>query len=151
MTVTIGSVDHSAGRYLAVIEGLSIEPPGDRDQMTLRMGPLARETELFFFMVGAPDTRLDPVLRHNVDDDPVTCDDAGQRGCEAVPTLTDMAVRITAGEGTHIVADRLDAGLRLSPGHSDPLFLELASRARGTHGPYSILLLGELLPRDLDQ
>jgi hypothetical protein len=95
-------------------------------------------------MIGASDSRLDPFVRLDTPEG-IECDDAGRRGCDEVPSITGAGVAIN--DGVTITGDRFDAGLRLAPGHPDPLTLELSSRKSGTYGEYALLVIGELPPR----
>ncbi len=152
ITYTIGSEDGSPGRYMAVIEGFSISPSSDRDYLTVQLGPLARETEMLLYMVGAENTRLDPLLRQIFEDNPeIICDDAGRRDCANVPSITGAGATITSGDGVRVIGDRLDAGLLLNPGNPDLMILEMTSRGGETHGEYALIIIGELPPRDVGE
>lgn len=148
VTLTIGSKNGAPGRYMAVIEGFQIEPSRDLDSMQVRLGPFARATAMDVYMVGAGGTRLDPFIRVRSDVEGVEdllCDDAGKRGCEGIPPFTGAGVKFN--DGTDIAGDQFDAGVRLQPGHPDPLTVEFSSRENDTRGGYSIILLGQLPPR----
>ena len=153
ITLTIGSKDGAPGRYLAVIEGFMISEGRDTDTVIARLGPLARETDMLVYMVGTGRDRLDPYLIWSDDtiEFEVSCDDAGRRGCEDVPPITDVRVTIHEGEEVTISGDRFDAGLRLNPGHPDPLSLEMSSRDGNTDGAYALLIIGELPASDVEK
>src|SRR5262249_39665627 len=86
ITLTIGSKDGQAGRYMAVIEGLSIEPSNDTDGVEIRVGPLAaKTTSIMAYMVAGQNSRLDPFMQ--LIDGSQTCDDAGRGDCTAVPSF----------------------------------------------------------------
>lgn len=144
--VTLGSARGLPGRYMAVIEGFTIVNAFDRDALTARVGPLAAEsTSLLVYMVAAENSRLDPQVE--LLETGLVCDDAGRRGCEDVPSFNGAGATIHEGEGTSIVGDRFDAGLRLAPGNPDPLGIELRSFNGNTTGDYVIVVIGELPAR----
>lgn len=153
ITFTVGSKNGAPGRYMAVLEGMSISSRSDHDALIVRLGPLARYTEMLVYMVADAGTRLDPYMQlyeeGPLEDDhvPVACDDAGGRGCEHILPFTGAGTTIMAGEGRTIVGDRFDAGLLLAPGHPDPNVLLLSSRDNRTSGGYSLVFIGELPPR----
>jgi hydrogenase maturation factor len=145
VNLTIASRDGAAGRYLLVIQGLAIEPQGDRDVVELALGPLvAQSGQVTLYMVGAADSRLDPFLA--TEDEAFTCDDAGRRGCAAVPEVTGAGVEQDGQDGSllRLTADRSDAGVILQPGGTDWVPLELRAREDRTRGGYALLVLGEL-------
>jgi hypothetical protein len=143
ITLTVGSIDGAGGRYLLVIDGFQIMPERDPDLMTVRLGPLARETALLAYMVRTGSSRLDPVMTWlDFNDQPIqTCDDAGRRGCESVAAFTGAGV--TLNDGTSINGARLDAGLLLQPGNADPILVEFTNRNRDLGG-YAVILIGTL-------
>ncbi len=146
ITLTIASRSGQPGRYVALIEGFTLER-GDVDGAEIRLGPLSRLTPLTVYMVATPNSRLDPQLyRPDLD---ISCDDAGRRGCEDVPSFAGAG--FTLNESTPpltITGDRNDAGLLLAPGTTEPIILELGSRSRATYGDYVLVLIGELPPRE---
>ena len=143
----IGSRDGKPGRYVAVLEGFRIHERGDQDGLVVRLGPLARDTDMLLYMIGNPDNRLDPTIQ-TIDREPEqACDDAGQRGCEDVPSFNGAEVTIHVAEGARIQGDRFDAGLRLHPGSPEAINLILSSRDNRTTGDYSLVFIGELPAR----
>lgn len=147
ITLTIAGRDGTPGRYVALIEGFSIERGGDRDIVEVRLGPLAaKSTRLLVYMVAKPNSRLDPFMA--LPDEERACDDAGRRGCEDVPSLAGASFILHDREGVTITADRQDAGLILAPGSPDPMTLVLSSRGGDTYGDYVLVLIGELPPRE---
>lgn len=147
VTLTIGSRDGSAGRYLAVIEGFSIEPRTDVDYLTIGQGPLAARAPLLVYMVAGVNQRLDPtvlLVQPTEDSDGIVCDDAGRRGCEHVPSIAGLHVNLNDAE---ISGSRFDAGALLPPGDPELRLLELRSFRGNTAGTYALVLLGELPPR----
>lgn len=146
ITLTIASRDGQPGRYVALIEGFTLER-GDQDAVEVRLGPLAaRTTALTVYMVGAANSRLDPYIY--LPDSDQTCDDAGRRGCEEVPSFAGAGFTLHESGVTTITGDRNDPGVKLSPGHPDPITLELGSRNGETYGGYALVLIGELPPRE---
>lgn len=147
VTLTVGSKHGAPGRYMLVIEGLKIAAPGDVDNVRVRLGPLARDTVMWVYMIGGPNSRLDPYLQiYSEDPDQIIdCDDAGRPGCEDVPPFTGAGVKFN--DGPVVKGDRLDAGLRLAPGNPDSITLLLSSRDNRTYGDYALVVIGELPPR----
>ncbi|MBN8639137.1 MAG: hypothetical protein J0M07_27720, partial [Anaerolineae bacterium] len=139
MTMIIGGVDGSSGQYIALLEGLNLQPASDTDVFNVRLGPLpAQSTTLTAYMLQVYD-RLDPVVML----DEQQCDDAGGRGCEQVAPVTGTGIRFeTYG---NIVGDRFDAGALITD--SEPHTLILSSFANRTQGSYALMLVGELPPR----
>ncbi|MBZ0287887.1 MAG: hypothetical protein K8I30_09760 [Anaerolineae bacterium] len=141
VTLTIGSKNGAAGRYLAVIEGLHISPSDDVDAIRIGQGPLTASVPLLVYMISDKSTRLDPSMRLNADDAGIVCDDAGRRGCEDVPGVNGLTVFITDG-AVDVEGGRFDAGARLTT--TDLQTLELSSFSGNTEGGYMLVLLGEL-------
>ena len=139
MTVIIGGVDGSSGQYIALLEGLNLQPASDTDMFNVRFGPLpAQSTTLTAYMIQVYD-RLDPVVLL----DEQSCDDAGARGCDQVAPATGTGIRFeTYG---NIVGDRFDAGALITD--TEPHTLILSSFANRTQGSYALMLVGELPPR----
>ncbi len=145
--LTLGSARGLPGRYMAVIEGFNIANSFDADTITARVGPLAAQsTSMLVYMVAAENSRLDPQME--LLETGLVCDDAGRRGCEDVPSFNGAGATIHEGEGTTILGDRFDAGLRLAPGNPDPLGIEMRSFNGNTVGDYVIVVIGELPPRE---
>lgn len=147
ITLTIGSLDGAAGRYMAVIEGFAIDPKDDTDLLEVRVGPLAAETtSIQTYMVAAPNSRLDPFMMRP--DNEEICDDAGRGDCEAVLSFRGAGATLTEGDvDTVISGARSDAGMVVNPGTPDTVALELSSRSGNTHGAYAVFLIGILPPR----
>jgi hypothetical protein len=143
ITITIGSYNQMPGRYLAVIGGFAIEPGSDVDDIEARLAPLpgnrGREPMLLY-VVGVDDNRLDPSIIMPTG----RCDDAGRRGCEDVPPITDAGIILN--NGVSIVGDRFDAGVRLADTLPHPL--QIVSFSGTTSGEYALLLTGTLPPTD---
>ncbi|MCB9451112.1 MAG: hypothetical protein H6672_06710 [Anaerolineaceae bacterium] len=144
ITLRIGSLDGAPGRYMALIEGFTINPDNDEDLFEMRVGPrAAADTALQVYMVAAENSRLDPFMEV-LDDSGTTCDDAGRRGCEAVPSFDQAGATLNNSDGMTLIGDRSDAGLLLAPGTPDVVPVLLTSRNGGTHGGYVLVLIGEL-------
>jgi hypothetical protein len=148
ITLTIGSRDGASGRYMAIIEGFSIEPAEDGDIVDVRVGPLAaRNSVIQAFMVAAPNSRVDPYLE--LPSAELVCDDAGRDECDFVPSFTGAGVTLHEGETeTPITGDRADAGLLIAPGSTDVQSVVLSSRRGDTRGGYALVLIGALPPRE---
>jgi hypothetical protein len=146
--LTIGTKDGTSGRYVAVIEGFSVTRSQGVDTIQARLGPLARSSTMFVYMIKSPGVRLDPyVSLENADlSKVITCDDAGRRGCEDVPSMVGDGVRF-ASDSTFLIGDRFDAGLKLAPGNTDPLYIDMGSRQGDTEGSYGVLIMGEMPPQ----
>lgn len=142
VTLTIGSRNGAAGRYVAVVEGFSIAPADDADLIRVGQGPKAAELPLLVYMLAAKNTRLDPSMRFPDEaGEGVVCDDAGRRGCEDVPSVSGLKVTIA---GAEVVGGRFDAGLLLPGGDSELRTVELGSFSGNTEGGYTLVLIGEL-------
>lgn len=147
ITLTLGSIDGTAGRYLLVIEGFTIAPAREIDLLTARVGPLAaRDTEMLVYMIRRDDTRIDPLIQQFDTTDTLLaeCDDAGRGACEAVPAISDLVIAFNNAPA--LSGSRLDAGLRLRPGNPNPMYLSLTSRNRA-EGEYALVIFGALPPR----
>ena len=147
---TIGSKNGSTGRYLAVLEGLTISPNDDTDYLHIGQGPLAALSPLLVYMVAGKTERLDPSMRLRTDDpdsDGIVCDDAGRRGCDDVPSIVGLNINV-AVENFEIAGDRFDAGVLLPNGGRDLREIELGSFSGNTEGTYSLVLMGELPPKE---
>ncbi len=143
----IGSREDGPGRYMAIIEGFNISDRLDTDGLEARIGPLAaRSTSMLVYMVAAHSSRVDPQIEF-VQTGQI-CDDAGRRGCEDVPSFNRAGAVIHEGDGTTIIGDRFDAGLRLTPGNPDPLDIEMRAFNGDSNGDYVIVVIGELPPRE---
>ncbi len=140
MLITIGSADDQPGRYLAVIGGFTIEPSTDTDDYAIRLAPRPAHdgAPLLVYAVGL-NNRLDP----GISGDLGTCDDAGRRGCEDIPSFDGAGV-IFNGD-TRALGDRFDAGMRITD--ADQHYLQVLSFSGTTHGDYALFLLGSLPPR----
>jgi hypothetical protein len=144
LTLVIGSRNGEPGRYVAVIEGLSINTPGDVDRMNVRLGPLAAETEMFLYMVRDSSTRIDPQMRMEAENPVIDfiCDDAGRFDCADIPAAT--LYQVTMQDGVMVSGGRLDAGIRIATGNPDRVTVQFRSRSDTTSGAYAVLMIGEL-------
>ena len=155
VTLTIGSANGVAGRWVVVIEGLSIAPEGDVDSMDARIGPLAAaDTDMLVYMVTVGATRLNPqigVIDPDGDGNYLeSCNDIGRRGCpESVPDFDGYGVILA--DGTEIIGDQFTAGLRLSPGDVSIQELQFGSFAPSATGSYALIMIGELPARESAQ
>jgi len=159
VTLTIGSADGVAGRWVVVLEGLSIAPEGDVDALDARIGPLAAaNTDMLIYMVTVGTTRLNPQMGILVNDDDgdddgnywQACNDIGRRGCpDSVPSFDGYGVILA--DGTEIIGDQFTAGLRLSPGDVSMQELEFSSFAPNATGNYALVIMGELPARESAQ
>ena len=145
INLAIGSEDAAAGRYLAVVTGLSIDAPGQHDLIQLEVGPLAAQGDVFVYAVAvdAANSRLDPYVRLYPNDD--GCDDAGRRGCEDVPSIAGAGLRLA--DEFSLLGDRFDAGVRLRKDDLERQFVEIGSFSGNTSGDYALIIIGTLPPR----
>jgi hypothetical protein len=139
ITVTIGSAEGLAGRYVAVIGGFTLEPSTDLDDIESRLAPRPAQdgTALLLYVIGV-NNRLDP----SVVIETGRCDDAGRRDCEDVPPIADAGVSLN--NGVPVIGDRFDAGVRIID--TDPHRVQILSFSGTTHGEYALLLIGALPP-----
>lgn len=150
VTLTVGSKNGSTGRFLVVVEGFTISPERDTENIQVNQGPLAALSPLLVYMVAGKNERLDPSMRLLSDDpasDGIVCDDAGRRGCDDVPSVNGLKVHISV-QDVNIEGDRFDAGVLLPKGATEARQIELSSFSGNTEGKYFLVLMGELPPRD---
>ena len=143
--LTIASIDGNPGRYMVVVDGFRVSIPEDSQQMSVRLGPSTVEGEMYAYMVQGENTRIDPYIEwiaEGIEEPLASCDDAGRRGCEDVPSFDGAGV--VQQDDTTIIGDRFSAGVRLAPGNPDSNILEFSSRARNATGEYAVVLIGEL-------
>jgi hypothetical protein len=138
------------GRFLLVIEGLTLDDEDDLDAIEMRLGPLAIEGALTAYMLTPGASRIDPVMETLTDTEapPRLCDDAGRDDCDEVPTLDGAGV--IPEDADPLQGDRLDAGLRFEPGSVEPVIVGLRSRNPRATGAYVVFVLGEM-PVDDDE
>jgi hypothetical protein len=150
VTLTVGSKDGSTGHFLVVVEGFTINPERDTEYIQVGQGPLAGLTPLLVYMVAGKNERLDPSMRL-LSDDPesegIICDDAGRRGCDDVPSVNGLKVHVSVDD-VDIEGGRFDAGVLLPRGATELRGIELSSFSGNTQGKYSLVLMGELPPRE---
>jgi hypothetical protein len=145
ITFTIASVGGGRGRYVAVLEGLTLAEIGGLNPLDLQMGAIALGSSVTLYMVKSADTRIDPFMAQTLYDGSfISCDDAGGRGCETTPSASNIL--ITLQDGTIIRGDRFSSGLHLTPETIDLLNLQFMSRAQNAIGDYAIVIIGELPP-----
>ncbi|MCA9904999.1 MAG: hypothetical protein KC547_14185 [Anaerolineae bacterium] len=145
VNIVIGSEDAAAGRYLAVITGLSIDAPGEQDFVQFEVGPLAAQADVLVYAVAvdAANSRLDPYVRLYPND--TGCDDAGRRGCEDVPSIAGAGLRLA--DEFSLMGDRFDAGVRLRRDDLERQLVEIGSFSGNTSGEYALVIIGTLPPR----
>lgn len=148
ITLTIGSKDGAPGRYMAVIDGFTIDPANDADAVEARIGPLATAQPIQLYMVAVGNSRVDPTMSFVGDNiaNSFVCDDAGRRGCEGVPAIDGTGAVLN--DGLRIIGDPFDAGMLFNPGNPDPLSVDLGSFSTNTDGDYALVIMGELPPRE---
>lgn len=146
VTLTLGAIQPSQGRYLAFFSGESLGERNDNVVWRVRQGPLpAQNSDLQIYMLGTgQNSRLDPFLElGNVSGTRiVACDDAGGRGCEGVPSAQEVGVTLSNGETA--LGDRFDSGVILPSGNTDWHTITFASFGGNTTGDFAVLLAGQL-------
>lgn len=141
ITYTIGSVDSAPGRYMIVLSGLSIDAPGEVEQIAARVGPLAAaagDVRVYMIADDNRNSRLDPYMRLLPDGQ--GCDDAGRRGCEDVPSLAGAGLQMV--DGVEFMGDRFSAGVRLRQNELEAQYIELGSFSGNTSGQYALVIIG---------
>lgn len=138
--LNIGSTQ--TGRYMVVIEGLSIGFAGDTDPLFVRPAPRALNTPVQVYMVRRANSRVDPLMSIALPDGVLTCDDAGRRDCADVPAFTDAGVSFS--DGTALTGTRFDAGMQFTSGIEQGALIDLGSRANRTTGDYAVVVIGQL-------
>jgi hypothetical protein len=143
---TLGSLNAGSGRYFVALEGLKLQDANDIDTLIVRPGPLASQIPLTVYVVGENPGRLDVRMEaYNKDGVPVAaCDDAGRKDCADVPAFIGAGATFLYGNTPSIVGDRFDAGLRLPAGSTEPIMIDVSSGDTGTHGAYTVFIIGEL-------
>lgn len=143
VTFTIGSLNNTRGRYVAVLSGLRISPREDLDEVLIQLAPLAKMSPVTVFMIAEKSTRLDSLLTYWADENTESvCDDAGRGTCSEAPALTTSQLLVN-GE-TFIQGGRFDSALTLDPQTTEALAVLLSSRQGETSGDYAIVIVGEL-------
>lgn len=145
VNITLAAVEPSTGRFVMMLEGLRVTNRVVGDQVVLRLGPRARNSQVTVYMIADKNSRLDPFL--TVFDEEGTevagCDDAGVGLCSDVPSARDL--QVIAPEGNVILqGGRFDAGLILQLNGTEPIGLQLGSKGNETLGAYTLVIVGEL-------
>jgi len=151
VSLSIGSLDGTGGRYIAFLEGLQLSERQDVDQLIVRKAPFAKDSDLDIYMVGDNDTRLDPTLTLLDEEENIliVCDDAGRADCDTIASFTDAGTLIRLGTNvTNIRGDRFDAGVTLTDSSTDPFTLTMQSRNNDTNGAYTLVFIGSLPTND---
>jgi len=145
LTFTIASVSGGRGQYIAVLEGLTLTEVNQVNPMDAQIGAVALGSSFIIYMLKSPETRIDPFMAQSLfDGSLISCDDAGGRGCDAIPSASTIAISLS--DGTEIHGDRFSAGLELTPEGLELLNLQFMSRAVNATGDYTVIIIGELAP-----
>ncbi len=142
--LNIGAVDDAPGRFVVVIDGMTVGRDGDRDLLEIGLGPLAREDSVRVYAVSDKTSRLDPFIEL-VDEDIDRlrgCDDAGRRDCDEVAAIDGFQTTSVALERT-LTGGPFDAGLLLAPGEPGRMLVLFGGFEGRTYGNYSIVIIGE--------
>lgn len=142
LTLTLGALGESSGRYLALLQGAAIAPRGDQDVLRLRRGPRADGPLQFYMLATGPNTRLDPRVTLQSADGALlaVCDDAGARACPQLAPADALRVQqagVLAAQG-----GRFAGGAVLLPDMRDWGMLLLDGFNGGTSGAYALALVG---------
>jgi hypothetical protein len=143
--LTIGALNNRTGRYILLIEGLSIQDRSDIDSIVVQPGPRTATAPTLLYMLQAFDSRVDPFVEvlPILNDDPIiTCDDVGRRrGCPDILPLGGF----TFADGSQLNASRFDAGITIPLNFTaEGGTIELLSRGNNTEGAYAVVLMGAL-------
>jgi len=147
VAISVSAKEGTGGRFVLVMEGMEIHDRSDEDAFLIRRGPLASDTILDVYIIGYPNSRMDPILELYDAEADITkfCDDIGTEDCADLLDLTQLAV--TVGEdGASYQGDRFDAGIRLDNPENPSEVLTIRSRANTT-GNYLVVFVGELPAR----
>lgn len=142
--LNVGALNDTSGRFVVVIDGMTVGRDGDRDLLEIGLGPLAREDSVRVYAVSDKATRLDPFVEW-VDEDIdrlVGCDDAGRRDCAEVSTIDGFQTTSVELDRT-LVGGPFDAGLLLAPGNPDRMLVLFGGFDGRTYGDYAIVIIGE--------
>jgi len=145
VTVSVGSLNGRGGRYLLLLEGLGLDQPSRQSRIELRIAPFARGTSPLLAVIGAPTSRLNPVLELLGPDGTSLglCDDAGRAPCPTDFSLAGVGGLDALWGGT-LLADRFDAALSWTPANLDWHALLISARDSQSRGDYALLVVGEL-------
>ena len=143
--LNVAALNNTGGRYVVVIDGMTVGRDGDRDLLEIGLGPLAQETSLQVYATSDKNSRLDSNLELvNADVDVLrSCDDAGGRGCENVAPIDGFAW-FSAEHLTQAEGGKFDAGLRLAPGSPDKQRVLIGGFGGRTYGDYTLVIIGEM-------
>lgn len=145
LTFTIASVGGGRGQYVAVLEGLTLTEANQVNPMDAQIGALGVGSSFTVYMLKSSETRIDPFMAQSLFDGSIlSCDDAGGRGCDTIPSASTIAISLS--DGTEIRGDRFSAGLELTPEGLELLNLQFMSRATNAIGDYRVIIIGELPP-----
>jgi hypothetical protein len=146
VSFAIGATDGQPGRYLAVLEGLAIEPRADIDELTVHIGSLALDAPVTILALADPATRLDPMVAWTPSEPGpggeytwVLCDDLGTDPC--APAQTGLSIVLP---DRSFAPGRLDAGVTIPQAAPGTFAFQIGSRETRTSGAYTLVFMGEL-------
>lgn len=145
ITISVGSLNGRGGRYLLLLEGLGLDQPNRQGRLDLRIAPFARGTSPLVAVIGAPTSRLNPLVELVGPDEENLgrCDDAGRDPCPVKTSLAGVG-GLDALWGGKLLADRFDAALSWTPTSLGWYSLFITSRDGQSRGDYVLLVAGEL-------
>lgn len=140
----------SGGRFVVILEGLSLPQVGAQEFVAVRRAPFSRQSPLMLALIAAPTSRLNPVLQvFDAQGGLVAeCDDSGRGTCADSPDLRGVGGLLALLGGT-LLADRFDASLLLLPPEPPLSWQNLGMSARNgeSFGDYALMIMGEMPPR----
>lgn len=142
----IAGREGTSGRYIAVLEGLTLQERRDADFLEVRKGALARHAPVTVYMVADADSRLNPFIYvDTADGESLQCNQAGFGACEHVPSWVGYGTQMSFGDTTlDLLGRRFDAGVIIDSTSLERHHLRMMSNNNDTHGRYVVYFLGEL-------
>ncbi len=142
LTLTLGALGESRGRYLALLQGGAIAPRGDQDVLRVRRGPRADGPLQLYMLATGDNTRLDPRVTLQSAEGAVlaVCDDAGARACPQLAPAD--ALRVQQAGVPVVQGGRFDGGAALPEALREWGVLLLEGFNGGTSGAYALALIG---------
>lgn len=146
--VNVGMEGELQGRFVVVIDGLQIAEAQDRDLIEIGAGALLNENDrVYVYAVADKTSRLDTFIEERDLTGGIlfSCDDAGVADCIDTPSLNSFELSILE-DGTTLSGGTSDAGMALQLEEVGAQLLFIQSFRGRTHGGYSLVILGEIVP-----
>lgn len=142
LTLLVGGYAGQTGRYVFVIEGLSIDPRDETDRLLVDVPPSALGELHGVYMIAQTET-VDPYMELTLPDSDIallaTCDNAGTPDCPATLSIVDNGAVLTTGG--RYVGKAADAGL-LHTVETPQLEYRFATSRGRTLGNYGVIITG---------